>query len=90
MAGARPAGIAPARTTCSRRGWCGGKAFYQNGTTWTDAAAQEKNEKLKKRDVKFNSDEYFALLKEHPDAAAWLALGNEVDLVIGEELVCVR
>jgi Ca-activated chloride channel family protein len=67
-----------------------GKAFYQNGTTWTDADAQEKNEKLKKRDVKFNSEEYFALLKQHPDAAAWLALGNEVDLVLGEELVSIR
>jgi Ca-activated chloride channel family protein len=66
-----------------------GKAFYQNGTTWTDAAAQEKKE-LKKRDVKFNSDEYFALLKENPDVAAWLALGNEVDLVLGDELVSVR
>jgi Ca-activated chloride channel family protein len=66
-----------------------GKAFYQNGATWTDAEAQEKTQ-LKKREVKFNSDEYFALLKTHPDAAAWLALGNEVDLVIGDELVSVR
>jgi Ca-activated chloride channel family protein len=66
-----------------------GKAFYQNGTTWTDAAAQEKND-LKKREVKFNSEEYFALLKDHPEAAAWLALGNEVDLVLGGELVSVR
>jgi Ca-activated chloride channel family protein len=66
-----------------------GKAFYQNGTTWTDAAAQEKKD-LRKREVKFNSDEYFALLKENPDIASWLALGNEVDLVLGEELVVVR
>jgi Ca-activated chloride channel family protein len=66
-----------------------GRAFYQNGNVWTDATAAAKPE-LKKREVKFNSDEYFALLGEHPDAAAWLALGNEVDVVLGDTLVMVR
>jgi hypothetical protein len=45
---------------------------------------------LKKREVKFNSDEYFKLLSEHPKASAWLALGNEVDLVLDDALVMVR
>ena len=70
-----------------------GRAFYQNGTTWTDATAQElhaKNKTVKQRTVKFNSDEYFALIAKHPEAAEWLALGNEVDVVLGEELVMVR
>ena len=40
--------------------------------------------------MKFNSDEYFALLKKFPDAAAWFSLGNEVDVVLGDELVMVR
>jgi hypothetical protein len=66
-----------------------GRAFYQNGNVWTDATASTRND-LKKREVKFNSDEYFALLGEHPDAAAWLALGNEVDVVLGDTLVVVR
>jgi Ca-activated chloride channel family protein len=66
-----------------------GRAFYQNGNVWTDATASGKPE-LKKREVTFNSDEYFALLGEHPDAAAWLALGNEVDVVLGDTLVMVR
>ena len=66
-----------------------GRAFYQNGNVWTDATASAKPE-LKKREVKFKSDEYFALLGEHPDAAAWLALGNEVDVVLGDTLVMVR
>jgi Ca-activated chloride channel family protein len=66
-----------------------GRAFYQNGNTWTDAAAATRTD-LKKREVKFNSDEYFALMQEHPEAAAWLALGNEVDLVLGDVLVVVR
>jgi Ca-activated chloride channel family protein len=70
-----------------------GRAFYQNGNIWTDATAQErlaKDKDLKKREVKFNSDEYFALLAKYPDAAAWFALGNEVDVVLADELVMVR
>jgi hypothetical protein len=66
-----------------------GRAFYQNGNTWTDSTAGGKPD-LKKREVKFNSDEYFKLLSEHPDAAAWLALGNELDLVLDDTLVIVR
>ena len=70
-----------------------GRAFYQNGNTWTDATAQErlaKDKNLKQRQVKFNSDEYFALLTKYPEAAAWFSLGNEVDVMLGEELVMVR
>jgi Ca-activated chloride channel family protein len=70
-----------------------GRAFYQNGNTWTDATAQErlaKDKNLKQRQVKFNSDEYFALLAKYPEAAAWFSLGNEVDVMLGEELVMVR
>jgi hypothetical protein len=66
-----------------------GRAFYQNGNTWTDATASSKPD-LKKREVKFNSEEYFALLGEHPEAAAWLALGSEVDVVLDDTLVVVR
>ena len=66
-----------------------GRAFYQNGATWTDATASTRND-LKRREVKFNSDEYFALVRKHPEASVWLALGNEVDLVLGDELVSVR
>jgi hypothetical protein len=66
-----------------------GRAFYQNGNTWTDATAVSKPD-LKKQEVKFNSDEYFALLTKHPEAAAWFALGNEVDVVLDEVLVSVR
>ena len=66
-----------------------GRAFYQNGNTWTDATASAKPD-LKRREIKFNSDEYFALMTEHPEAAAWLALGNEVDLVLDDTLIVVR
>ncbi|HEX5242603.1 MAG TPA: VIT and VWA domain-containing protein [Tepidisphaeraceae bacterium] len=71
----------------------GGRAFYQNGQTWTDASAQDavaKNNNLKARQIKFGSDEYFALLTKYPHAAQWLALGNQVDLMLDGELVQVR
>jgi len=66
-----------------------GRAFYQNGNVWTDATVQSK-QNVKQQQIKFNSDEYFALLREHPEAAAWLSLGNEVDVVLGDTLVSVR
>ena len=62
-----------------------GRAFYQNGNTWTDATAQSRKD-LKQRQVAFNSDEYFSLLSTNPNAAQWLALGYEVDVVLGDTL----
>jgi len=68
-----------------------GRAFYQNGKTWTDATAQESLAKqLKQHQVRFNSEEYFSLLKKHPEAAQWLSLGDEVDVVIGDTLYQIR
>jgi Ca-activated chloride channel family protein len=66
-----------------------GRAFYQNENVWNDSTAQGKKD-LKAVNVKFNSDEYFALLKAHPEAAAWLSLGDNVDVVIDETLFQVR
>ena len=70
-----------------------GRAFYQNGNTWTDStaqSAQSHNQNLNQKTVQFNSDEYFALLKKHPEAAAWLALGTEVDVVLDDTLYTIR
>jgi Ca-activated chloride channel family protein len=66
-----------------------GRAFYQNGVTWTDATAQTKKD-LKQKQVAFNSTDYFDLLAKNPDAAQWLALGNEVDVVLGDTLYQIR
>ncbi len=66
-----------------------GRAFYQNENVWNDSTAQAKKD-LKAVTVKFNSDDYFALLKAHPEAAAWLSLGDNVDVVIDETLFQVR
>ncbi len=65
-----------------------GKAFYQNGNTWTDSAAQ--NRPAKQRTIKFNSDEYFELARNNRAAAQWMSLGNEVDVVIGDTLYQIR
>jgi Ca-activated chloride channel family protein len=66
-----------------------GRAFYQNGNTWSDGTAQSQ-QNLKQRRVAFNSDEYFDLLKQHPEALAWFSLGNEVDVVLDDTLYMVR
>jgi hypothetical protein len=66
-----------------------GRAFYQNGNIWTDAAAQAKKN-LKQKNIVFNSKEYFALLKDNPAAAQWLSLGNEMDIVVDDTLYSIR
>jgi Ca-activated chloride channel homolog len=66
-----------------------GRAFYQNGTVWTDSTAQSRTG-LRQKQVTFGSTEYFALAATSPRAAQWLALGSEVDVVIDGWLVSVR
>jgi Ca-activated chloride channel family protein len=66
-----------------------GRAFYQNQNVWNDSTAQAKKD-IKAVNVQFNSDAYFALLKDHPEAAAWLSLGDNVDVVIEDTLYQVR
>ena len=66
-----------------------GRAFYQNGNVWTDSTAQAQRN-LRQQNVRFNSPEYFALQRQHPAAISWLALGNNVDVVIGDTLYQIR
>ena len=40
--------------------------------------------------MKFNSDDYFALVRNNAGVAQWLSLGNDVDLVIRDTLYEVR
>ena len=70
-----------------------GRAFYQNGNTWTDSTAQtaqSRNQQLDQKTIQFGTDEYFALLKKHPEAGQWLALGNEVDVVLDDTVYSIR
>jgi Ca-activated chloride channel family protein len=66
-----------------------GRSFYQNGVTWTDSTAQKRQD-LRQVNLKFNSEGYFQLLKAHPESAEYLALGTDIDVVIGEVLYVIR
>jgi Ca-activated chloride channel family protein len=66
-----------------------GRAFYQNGALWTDSSAQSQV-KLSQKQVRFGSAEYFDILKTHPAAAHWLALGSNLDVVLDGILVSIR
>ncbi len=65
------------------------RAFYLNGNQWTDARVQQlltgaaKPERVK---ITFNSDAYFALLKNHPEVAPWLSLGNNVSFELAGKI----
>ncbi len=67
----------------------GGRAFFQNGTVWTDAAAQGRPA-LKRRQVRFAGAEYFELLARNRDVAAFLALGSNLDVVVDDTLIQIR
>jgi Ca-activated chloride channel family protein len=66
-----------------------GRSFYQNGGAWTDSTIQS-NSNLKHKEIKLGSDEYFQLMKDHPEISTWFALGNQVDVVIGDTMYSVR
>ena len=66
-----------------------GRAFYQNGSVWTDSTAQQKKG-LKQKQITFGSREYFELLGRDQGLSAWLALGSDVDVVIGDTLYSIR
>lgn len=62
-----------------------GRAFYTNGDKWIDQNVQKQKD-AKPIVVKFGSDEYFKLLKDYPDASAWLSIGKKVRLVLGDKV----
>lgn len=68
-----------------------GQAFYLNDGVWSDARLQAADaSKLPQRAVAFASADYYKLLDGHPDAAGWLALGPQVDVVIDGTVYNVR
>jgi Ca-activated chloride channel family protein len=58
-----------------------GKTFFQNDEQWVDSAIQ-KSPDAKRVRIQFGSDEYFAFLTRHPQAAPWLALGQNLQLLL--------
>lgn len=91
--GALPGGVlagapAPARQLVDAQAarFVKGRTFWQNGNAWIDASVQSQKG-ARVRQVKFGSKEYDALLGKHPEAAAWLSLGRNVQLVLAGEVV---
>jgi len=60
-----------------------GRAFYQNGSQWIDSNVQSKPD-ADVVQVTFNSDDYFELMDQHPDAVAWLSVGRNVQLLLND------
>jgi Ca-activated chloride channel family protein len=68
--------------------YVGGRTFYQNGNQWIDALVQQ-SQKLAKVELKFGSDAYFELMAKNPEVKPWLALGQNVQFVLGNRLYVV-
>ncbi len=62
-----------------------GRTFYQNGTQWIDANVQA-HPNARKVQLKFGSDDYFAVIKRHPDAAQWLSIGKNMQLLLEDTI----
>jgi Ca-activated chloride channel family protein len=59
----------------------GGKTFYLRDGVWTDSEFKA-GVTMPQTVVKFGSDEYFALLKQKPQLAAFFSLGEQVVVVL--------
>jgi Ca-activated chloride channel family protein len=64
-----------------RAKYVAGRAFFQNGNQWIDNNVSTQNNSASVR-IKFGSDEYFNLVAHNPEARPWLALGQNVKLVL--------
>jgi hypothetical protein len=60
-----------------------GKSFFQNEKQWIDSAVQ-KHPDAKRVRIQFGSAEYFDLIAKNPKALPWLALGQNVQFVLGK------
>jgi Ca-activated chloride channel family protein len=67
-----------ARTDAVRR--AAGKTFYLLNEVWTDSEFKAES-RLPETELKFGSEEYFALLKQQPKLGSYFALGEKVVVV---------
>ena len=85
-----PAGRAEAAKLIADQGrFAGGKTFFLNEGRWIDADLQ-KSTNANIVEVKFGSPEYFELLKKSPNSSQWLALGEQVEFVLGRTIYQVK
>ncbi|HMJ66169.1 MAG TPA: VWA domain-containing protein, partial [Candidatus Binatia bacterium] len=60
-----------------------GRAFFLKTNSWIDSEVQKKLAAKRVR-IQFDSPEYFTFVKNNPKATPWLALGRNVQFVLGE------
>jgi Ca-activated chloride channel family protein len=59
------------------------RSFFLNGNQWTEVAVQNAASTVKHVKIVFGSDAYFDLIGKHPEAAQYLALGNNLTIELG-------
>jgi Ca-activated chloride channel family protein len=62
-----------------------GRNFYRNDAQWVDSTAQNAQSSKRQR-IQFNSTEYFNFAANNSEALPWLALGQNVQFVLGDTL----
>jgi Ca-activated chloride channel homolog len=72
-------------STIAQNRFVGGRAFVMKTNSWIDSEIQKKADAKRVR-VQFDSPEYFDLVKKNPQATSWLALGRNVQFVLGETI----
>jgi Ca-activated chloride channel family protein len=60
-----------------------GRAFYLNGNQWVDSNVSRQNSANEVK-LKFGSPEYFDFSAKHPEARAYLSLGQNVRLLLAD------
>ncbi len=65
-----------------------GKTFVRNDAQWVDTEAQHARHAGRTAErVAFNSTRYFELIAESKDAAQWLSVGPDMQVVMGDRLI---
>ena len=65
--------------------FAGGRNFFRNGEQWIDPQVQKLTNAKHVR-IEFASPEYYTLVKTYPETAPWLALGSNVQFVLGSSV----
>jgi Ca-activated chloride channel family protein len=81
IAAASPAPNMRVMQYTQRAKYVAGRAFFQNGNQWVDNTVSKQGDGPIVR-IKFGSDAYFDLIAQHPEARPYLALGQNVKLVL--------
>jgi Ca-activated chloride channel family protein len=84
-AGAVPA-LQAARQVAEQVRYVHGRSFFQNGEKWVDSEVQRQTHSAQRIRVQFSSPEYFTLQEKNPSVRPWLALGRNIEFVLGPRI----